>query len=78
MTKLTYHITAYQCRIELTKKQFDKLESIDYLDVVMPKLEKLGASEIEYNGHFGEAIFFITDTLEEAQKVTEEIEKMLK
>lgn len=78
MSKLQYAVTGYQCCIELSMKQFKKLETIDYLDIVMPQLEKLGASNIEYNGHFGAAIFFNTENLEDAQKVTDKIEEMLK
>lgn len=77
MSKLQYEVTGYQCSVELSLVQFDKLEAIDYLDVVMPNLEKLGASNIEYNGHFGSAIFFTTNTLEEANQVTEKVEEML-
>jgi RNA binding exosome subunit len=77
MSKLKFEVTGYQCNIELSIEQFRKLESIDYLDVVMPTLKKFGASNIEYNGHFGAAIFFTTDNLKDAQKVTEKIEEML-
>jgi RNA binding exosome subunit len=78
MSKLKYQVTGYQCYIELSINQFKKLDKIDYLDVVMPALEKLGASDIEYNGHFGAAIFFNTENLEDAQKVTDKIEELLK
>lgn len=78
MSKLKYEVTGYQCCIELSIKQFEKLESIDYLDVVMPKLEKLGASDIEYDGHFGSYVYFHVHTQEEAQKVTEKIQEMIK
>jgi RNA binding exosome subunit len=78
VSKLKYQVTGYQCYIELSINQFKKLDKIDYLDVVMPALEKLGASDIEYNGHFGAAIFFNTENLEDAQKVTDKIEELLK
>lgn len=78
MSKLKYEVTGYQCSVELSLKKFNKLETIDYLDVVMPTLQKLGAENIEYNGHFGAAIFFTTENLEDAQKVTDKIEEMLK
>jgi RNA binding exosome subunit len=78
MNNLKYNISGYQCHIELSIEQFKKLESIDYLDVVIPTLKKLGASDIEYNGHFGAAIFFYAENLEDAQKITEKIEEMLK
>ena len=78
MSKLKYQVTGYQCQIELSINQFKKLDKMDYLDVVMPALEKLGASDIEYNGHFGAAVFFHVENLEDAQKVTEKIEEMIK
>ena len=78
MSKLNYEITGYQCCIELSIKEFEQLEKIDYLDVVMPKLENLGATEIEYNGHFGSYIYFHVNTQEEAQQVTEKIQEMIK
>lgn len=78
MSKLTVEVTAYKCRIELSIEQFEKLEEIDYLDIVMPQLGKLGAYDIEYSGHFGAAIFFTVETMKEAKQVTKKIESMLK
>lgn len=77
MNNLQYKITGYNCQVELSFEQFERLEKYDYLDQVMPMLEKLGACNIEYNGHFGSAIFFYVDTLQEAESVTKKIEEML-
>lgn len=78
MSKLTFEVSCYQCTIELTVEQFLKLEKLDYLDYVIPELKKLGGYDIEYNGHFGHNVFFTCDNIEEAQKITEAIEAMLK
>lgn len=77
MSRLTFEINRYQCSIELTIEQFKKLEEIDYLDVVMPMLEKIGASDIEYYGHFGAAVFFTCEDIQSAQKVTQAIEELV-
>lgn len=78
MSKLKYEVTGYNCCVELSIEQFKKLDKMDYLDFVMPALEKLGASDIEYNGHFGAAVFFHAENLDDAKKVTDKIEEMLK
>ena len=77
MSKLTFEINRYQCSVELSIEQFKKLDEIDYLEVVMPMLEKLGASNIEYDGHFGAAVFFTCEDMQSAQKVTQAIEDLL-
>lgn len=77
MSKLTFEINRYQCSVELSIEQFKKLDEIDYLEVVMPMLEKLGASNIEYDGHFGAAVFFTCEDIQSAQKVTQAIEELL-
>ena len=46
MSRLTFEINRYQCSVELTIEQFKKLEEIDYLDVVMPRLEQLVPARI--------------------------------
>lgn len=78
MSKLTFEVSCYKCAVELSLEQFKKLEELDYLDFVMHELQKVGGYDIEYNGHFGAAIYFTSDNLDDAQKVTECIEKMLK
>lgn len=78
MSKLNFEVSRYQCTVELTIEQFLQLEELDYLDYVMPELKKVGGYDIEYNGHFGPNVFFTCDNLEDAQKVTEVIESMLK
>ena len=78
MSKLTFEVSRYHCTVELTVEQFLKLDELDYLDFVMPELKKVGGYDIEYDGHFGTNVFFICDNLEDAQKVTERIEIMLK
>lgn len=49
ITRITY------C-VDLTQEQFDKLNCL----TVVPKLQELGAFDIEYNGRYGNKIFFET------------------
>lgn len=55
---LTADISSSNYNVELGITLFNKLESIDFFDIVNPSLEKAGASDIEYNGHFGDYIYF--------------------
>lgn len=43
----------------------------------MPKLGNFGARDIDYNGHFGAAVYFTCDNLQKAKEITEEIEKII-
>lgn len=66
-------------RIDLTHEQWGKLRDLDYLDDVMKPMEKIGAFDIEYNGHFGRAIFFSLHGVEIIllSKIIQYIEKIL-
>lgn len=44
-------------RIDLSKKQYDKLETLSYLDIVLPFFQKLGCIEVDYSGHYGPMVF---------------------
>ena len=44
--------------VDVTLEQFTNLESHDYLDSVLPPMEKAGAWSVEYNGHFGLKVKF--------------------
>lgn len=77
MANLNFEVTSYQCSVELTVEDFKKLQKIDYLEVVMPKLGNFGARDIDYNGHFGAAVYFTCDNLQKAKEITEEIEKII-
>lgn len=75
-----YEITRFSVCVPLTRDEFAKLKDDDpayYLDVVMPRLQKRGAMDIEYNGHFGANIFFSVDTQEEIVGVIDELESLL-
>jgi hypothetical protein len=77
---MQFEIVSLQCRAALTLEQWDRLDALDYLTVVAPKLETAGAvrGSIEYNGHFGRNIFFTVDTREEGESVMEALETLLK
>jgi hypothetical protein len=76
---MKYTIGRIQCSIELNKKQWNKLNKIDYLEVVSPALEKAGAlrDTIYYNEHFGRALFFTADSEIDAQNVTNALDVLL-
>ncbi len=63
---LSYQITQFRICVPLTDQQWDKLESLDgvWLEKgveFMVELEKAGASEVDWSGHFGRNIFFTAD-----------------
>ena len=59
---LTAECTVQTWRVRLTVAQWNKLDRLDFLDVVQPTLIKAGVyrGSIEFNGHFGRHIFFDT------------------
>ena len=72
-----FNIEGYNCSVDLTLSEFWKLESLDYLEVVCPALEKLGAIKIEYNGHFGPNVFYTAGSEAQCQAIAEEIKKLI-
>ena len=72
-------VTQLQCRIALTKQQWDRLEKLDYIDVVAPTLEKAGAfrGSVDYDGQFGRNLFFTADTKAEGEQVLGAVVKLL-
>lgn len=64
-------ITRLQCAIPLNAVEWDRLERLDYLDVVNPTQVKAGAldSTAEYNGHFGRNVFFTVNSKVEGEQV---------
>lgn len=80
MTAYNYEITKYSVAVELDMGEFVLLDNQGpehFLDVVMPRLSKLGAMDIEYNGHFGAAIFFDVEKQEEIPLVIEAIKAII-
>ncbi len=71
-----YEITKYSLCIPLSIEQFAALEEVDYLDAVLPALQKLGAEEIEYDGHFGSAVFLSVDSIGKADAVVAEVRRL--
>lgn len=51
-------LTGNYC-VSLTSEQWNRLNDLDYLDVVYPTLVREGAADIEYNEHFGRSIYFV-------------------
>ena len=80
-------ITQYSICIPLTKRQWDRLARIDdtgtekayhHYQRFIHSLEEAGASNINFNGHFGSNIFFNVEKLEDADKVRQLLQKLLK
>lgn len=84
-------VVAKSYNVPLSVMQYKKLDTLDFLTEVCPKLEAIGISgrSIEYNGHFGRNIFFsapvevaeadILKTLREMLALTpKEVEKFSK
>ena len=78
---MKYEIQTYGLCFPLTKKQWAILERIEKGDGELEddytqgndfirNLEDLGASKIEWNGHFGRNIFLSVETMVEASKIT--------
>ncbi len=53
-------VTHKTYQVPLTILQWKKLDSLDFLDDVLPKMEAIGIEgrSVEYNGHFGRFIYF--------------------
>lgn len=68
-----------QYAIDLSNDEMLKLLKLDYLDQVCPPLEKLGADDIDYDGHFGPCIFFRLgeSNKKNLKKIIKVVEKLL-
>lgn len=57
---LTTKVWKIHYQVPLNMRQFKRLpeEDIDKCLAFLDKLERLGASDVEYSGHFGSAIYF--------------------
>lgn len=78
---MTHNLTAdvqYSAyAVELTMQQYRRLNAHDYLSVVLPKLNKLGAHRVEYDGHFGARVMFNLDPSEyNLEKVVDAIHEL--
>lgn len=73
---MKYEITDIKCRIRVTNEQFDALDELDYLSEVLPVLEKVGASDVEYDGHFGLNVYFTCSDEKEARAITDKLRKL--
>ena len=78
---MKYVIQTYGLCFPLTKKGWAALEQIEKGDGELEddytqgndfirNLEDLGASKIEWNGHFGRNIFLSVETIEQASAIT--------
>lgn len=77
MKNLHLETLSYNMSISLSVKAFLFLESLDFLGVVQPALKEAGASEINYDGHFGPHVFFTVENENDAKKVLTVLEKLL-
>lgn len=74
---MDFSVDRIECSVVLTDKQWKALDELDYLDFVVPMLDKFGAFDIEYNGHFGSRIMFRCENHSQAAQIANEIERML-
>ena len=58
---LSYSITQISICVPLTEEQWDKLEDLDDTWKFIEELQKVGAQDVDWNGHFGRNIFFTAD-----------------
>jgi hypothetical protein len=77
--KLVAVPTRVEYSVELTREQFDRLETHDFLDEVCPIFKALNVcpTTIEYSGHFGSAFYFTLDSEYEVQPVLDALEKLV-
>ncbi len=48
--------------VDLTDSQWERLNALeDWGSALVEDMEEAGASNVEWNGHFGQAIFFTAD-----------------
>lgn len=71
-------ILSHSYQVPLTRTQWNRLNKMDFLDGVYPKMKAAGiiGDSIEYNGHFGRNIYFdapVKMTEEEIIKVLQEV-----
>ena len=62
---MEYEIYRYSFGVPLTHYQWIRLQKLDYFQF-NDRLERLGATDLEYNGHFGRALYFNAETKEQA------------
>lgn len=75
---LKAEIVSIKVCVPLTVEQFQHFEKFDFLNVVKPLMEAEGASEIEYNGHFGPNVFFTVERQFYISSVKRVIAELLK
>lgn len=64
--------------IPLSPEQFDKLNAMDYLHYIEPRLKDAGAYDIRYDGHFGANLFLRVAAQGDIQRVKKALSKLLK
>jgi hypothetical protein len=85
---LKHDITGYNVCVILSKEDFLLFDAIDdyfYLkkndrqddSIIYKELEKSGAYDIEFNGHFGPHVFFTADSYYQIDRIKNKIEKLL-
>ena len=72
-----FEVHGIECSLPLTESDFNALDSLDYLDKVLPLLEQKGAYDIEYNGHCGSNIYWSCENREQAKEIVETIFTLL-
>ena len=67
--------TTYQ--VEMTIEDYKAFNKNDFLDVVMPRLAVLCATDIEYDGHLGAMVQFSIEPDKSTGLVVDEIAKLI-
>lgn len=72
-------VQGIQVSVELTSPQWERLNKLDFTDDVEPVLVEAGAysRSVDYNGHFGRAIFFTVASMEEGNTVLDSIKLLI-
>ena len=64
-------------QVEMSVEDYLTFDKNDYLDVVRPRLESLGASKVDYDGHFGAMVQFATEPDAPTAHIVDEIQKLI-
>ena len=77
---MKFEITQYSICAPVTAKQWKAMDVRDNHNrkEIPTRLEKAGAESVDYNGHFGQCIFFKVEKLEDAPKVLDALVAYLK
>lgn len=70
-------IRSVSCVIPLSTTEFEKLESLNFLKDVDPRLSAVGAYHIDYDVRYGHGIFFDAKHDTDLTKIEDELKAIL-